>query len=228
MLSCMEPKSTSPLERLRHATRATHDRIDSGPYAKGVMDGSLPIARYASFLRALRVIHVGLAQTVETAGDPAVLSAFAHGRERIDRLTHDLTALQLDPHGTDAAALHAHELTRRIQRDAQRSTAGLFGHMYVLEGSQLGGLSQRVALTKRPELQHGGLAYLSGAGRETLGQFKAFCAQLEASLLDEPAIADAVSGALHAFESIEAIVNAVTSETLFDSSAPEAGFLVAE
>jgi len=224
----MEPKSTSPLERLRHATRATHDRIDSGPYAKGVMDGSLPIARYASFLRALRVIHVGIAQTIESAGDPAVHSAFAHGSERIERLTRDLTALQLDPDGIDAAVLPARELTRQIQRDAERSTASLFGHLYVLEGSQLGGLSQRVAFAKRPELQNGGLAYLSGAGRETMVQFKAFCALLEASLLDEPAIADAVSGAVRAFESIEAIVNAVTSETLFDSSAPETGLLVAE
>lgn len=228
MLSSMEPKSTTPLERLRHATRATHDRIDSGPYAKGVMDGSLPIARYASFLRALRVIHVGLVQTLESARDVVVRSAFAHGHERIDRLTLDLTSLQLDPHGIDTAARHAHELTRQIQRDAERGTASLFGHIYVLEGSQLGGLSQRVALAKRPELQHGGLAYLSGAGRETLGQFKAFCAQLEASLLDEPAIADAVSGAMHAFEGIEAIVNAVTSEALGDSSNPEAHLLVAE
>jgi heme oxygenase len=136
----------------------------------------------------------------------ALRTAFAHGRERCDRLAQDLAALRLDPSGVDASVRSALVLMRLMRADAERSAAALFGQLYVLEGSQLGGLSQRVALSKRAELQHGGLAYLSGAGAETLGQFKKFCVQLEKALCDERAIADAVSGAEHAFAGVDAIM----------------------
>jgi heme oxygenase len=212
MLESMSSKSASPLERIRMATRAAHARLHANPYAIALSNGTLPIACYASFLRALYVLHSGLLQLVGDSASAPLRAAFGHGGERCDRLTRDLAALKLDPSGVDAAFRHALALMRQLRTDADSSTETLFGHVYVLEGSQLGGLAQKAALSKRSELQYGGLAYLSGAGSETLAQFRAFCAELEVALRDERAVTAAVSGAEHAFAGVEAIMSAVILE----------------
>ncbi len=208
------PASESPLERIRAATRELHARIDRGAYAKAVLDGTLPISRYASFLRALYAVYGELEHAVETASTPSLREAFAGGVERRSRLARDLQYLLTDPRGVDAALLHALVLAQHIRRDAQRHPMSLFGHLYVLEGSQLGGLSLAPALTSRLELQHGGLTYLSAAGRNTASEFRAFLAKLEAALSDDTAVEEAVTGARHAFEGIEAILDVVATDHL--------------
>ncbi|MET0385519.1 MAG: biliverdin-producing heme oxygenase [Polyangiales bacterium] len=210
----MELQAATPIAAIRTATRTMHERIDSGPYARAILDGTLPVGRYASFLRALHVVHGELEHAVEMSGNTALRDAFVHGVERRQRLERDIAFLQTDIRGVDAAVLHAVVLSQQVRADARQSAAALFGHLYVLEGSQLGGLALRMTLAKRPEFQEGGLAYLSGAGRDTATQFKAFIAKLEASLGDEAAVAEAVAGAQHAFAGIEAILEAVMSERL--------------
>jgi heme oxygenase len=214
MLPRMAVSPASSLERLRAATRQAHERIDSGPFSRSVLDGSLSLQRYASFLRATMCVTCELEQAVERAHSPVLRSAFAHGAERRARLTQDLAYLQCDPRGVDAAVLEALVLCQRIRLDMPRGDAALLGYLYVIEGSQLGGVFQGRALAQRPELQGGGLAYLSGAGRETQLQFRTFVAKLEAALPDEAAVEHAVIGATHAFEGFERIVEAVVSPEL--------------
>lgn len=214
MLARMPPANASPLEVIRAATRSLHERIDNGAFAKAVLDGSLTRERYASFLRAVHTVMVALEEVIERSGSATLRAAFVHGVERRARLVRDLDFLQTDLRGIDAAVLHAMVLGQRIRLDARLGDAALLGHLYVLEGSQLGGLFQKRALEKRDEFQGGGLAYLSGAGRDTQPQFRAFVAKFEAALADEAAVDKAVIGATHAFAGFEHIVCAVMSERL--------------
>jgi hypothetical protein len=103
-------------------------------------------------------------------------------------------------------------LAQRVRLDALDSPARLFGHLYVLEGSQLGGLVLAQALGRRPELSAGGVRYFAGAGRETKPQFQAFIADLEAALDGARAVSAAVASARSAFEGIEAVLDAVISQ----------------
>jgi heme oxygenase len=202
------------LEALRAATRTPHDRIDHSELAHAVADGSITVQRYASFLRAVHAVLSALEETIELSEVPALRSACAHGFERRARLARDLAHLRADLHGVDAAVLYALLLAQRMRRDARSGPAMLLGYLYVIEGSQLGGLFQKKALENRQEFREGGLSYLSGAGRDTQPQFRAFVAKLEACLTDDAAIASAVAGATRAFEGFEAIVNAVMSSEL--------------
>lgn len=203
-----------PLDVLRDATRDLHDQIDHSDFAHSVMDASIPVDRYASFLRAVQIVLIGLEEVVERSGSAALRDASAHGIERRARLERDLVALQADPRHVDAAALHATVLSQQIRRDAQRGLASLFGAQYVIEGSQLGGLAQKKALEAHPALQAGGLSYLAGAGRDTQAQFRAFTEALDVALTDDASRALAVSGASHVFEGFERIVRAVMSPEL--------------
>jgi heme oxygenase len=203
-----------PVDAIRASTRALHARLDHGEFAHAVLDGSISMPRYASFLRAVYTVLTGLEETLERGERAELRALWTHGVERRGRLRQDLAHLQADLHAVDAAVLYALVLAQHIRRDVRQGSATLLGYLYVIEGSQLGGLFQKKALEGRPELQAGGLAYLSGAGRDTQAQFRTFLAHLETSLTDEAAVASAVNGATQAFEGFEAIVKAVMSPTL--------------
>ncbi|MET0286604.1 MAG: biliverdin-producing heme oxygenase [Polyangiales bacterium] len=203
-----------PIEVIRAATRTLHDRIDHGEFAHAVLDGSITMQRYASFLRAVHIVLTALEEVIELRDGAELRAAWTHGVERRERLSRDLAHLRADPRGVDAAVLYALVLAQQIRRDARHGSAIMLGYLYVIEGSQLGGQFQRKALESRPELQGGGLAYLSGAGRDTQAQFRAFLVHLESSLTDEAAVSSAVTGATRAFEGFAEIVKAVMSPSL--------------
>ncbi len=202
-----------PLEALRAATRPLHERLDDGAFAQAVLDGSLTLDRYASYLRAVHGVLTGLEESIEQSGSSELRSLSAHGLQRRARLGQDLAYLHTDLQGVDAAALHAVVLAQQIRLDARQSVARLLGYLYVIEGSQLGGLAQKQALARRPEFQ-GCLAYVTGAGPDTQAQFRAFVAKLELALSTDADVEQAALGAVHAFEGFEAIMTAVVSPEL--------------
>jgi heme oxygenase len=196
----------SPLARLRAATAAAHRRVEGLPYGKSVMDGTVPIAHYASFLRAIDLIHGELLHAVELSRDAALRSVVGAIFERRALLTRDLAHLKADPLEVDAAALQALVLGQKMRLSALRQPARLLGHAYVLEGSQLGGLVQEAALRKRPELREGGLEYLGSGSRQGFGQFTQ---RLEAALAGEESLEAAAAGAVESFAGFEQILRAV-------------------
>jgi len=203
----MAPLSESPSGSLRSAVREDHERLDTSDYAVAIERGTLPIARYASYLRAVYVLHDGLEQLVELSGSSVLRAAFAAGPTQRERLERDLAHLNVDKHGVDVAALHALVLVQRLRLAAGPSH--WLGAIYVLEGSQLGGLVQARALASRPELQHGGLAYLSGSGPDTRAALRDLFALLDEQLRDPAALAAAIAGAKEMFAGFEAILSAV-------------------
>lgn len=208
----MDPSTESPSGRLRNAVRDCHERLDRSDYAAAVARATVPLPHYASFLRALFILHDGLEQLVEHSGSPVLRTAFGEGPARRDRLERDLTFLKTDKYGVDAAALHALVLTQQLR--ARTNAAGLLGAIYVLEGSQLGGLAQARALSERADLQQGGLSYLQGDGARTKERVQALFALLDAELADQAALDAAVAAAEQMFTGFEAILTAVMTPSV--------------
>ena len=206
----------SPSGRLRNAVQECHERVDRSDYRVAVANARLPLPRYASFLRALFVLHDGLEQLVERSGAPKLREAFTgdpSGRERLER---DLAQLQTDKYGIDAAALHALVLILQLRQLAHtpRGTASMLGAIYVVYSSQLGGLAQTGALSQRRDLQQGGLSYLQGLGVATARRLQKLFALLDESLQDEAELAAAIEGARHTFAGFEAILAAVMASSV--------------
>jgi heme oxygenase len=196
----------TPLARLRSATAAAHQRVEGLPYGRSVMDGTVPVAHYASFLRAIDLIHGELLHALELSRDAVARGVLGSMVERRALLARDLLHLKADPLQVDAAALQALVLGQKMRLAGLQKPARLLGHAYVLEGSQLGGLVQQAVLQKRPELQGGGLAYLGSGSRKGFGEF---AQRLGTALQDEAALAAAVEGAVEAFAGFEQILRAV-------------------
>lgn len=202
-----------PIERLRAATREVHERLEQLPYARSVLDGTVDRAAYGSFLRAVRLVHLALEQVIETAADASFRTLLGEPGARRALLDRDLAQLGIDENGVDGAALQALVLEQRIRRAAVRDPGQLFGYLYVLEGSQLGGLVQHAALERRPDFAEGGLAYLKGAGRSARSGFEQFVTRLDAALGDPATCEAAVRGALAAFEAFSALLLALEPST---------------
>ncbi|MDB4976721.1 MAG: hypothetical protein JWN48_5062 [Myxococcaceae bacterium] len=216
------------LDRIRAATWELHEQLEHKHYSRAVLDGSLPRAHYASFLRALWQVHVELERALESgkALDTRALSG-PGVVERRALLESDLAQLQVGLDDVDAASLAALVLAQQLRLAAMREPAQLLGFAYVLEGSQLGGLVQAAALEHRAELQ-GGLRYLTSRGRETRAHFAQFVAGLEPLLADKATLHAAVRGARAAFLGFSHILDAVDPECVEPSSLamrlnPEAG-----
>ena len=199
-----------PTDALRAATRRLHEQLDALPYASAVLDGTLTIAHYASFLHAVHTVHEALEQIVERTGDRALQQLFGQSARRRGLLARDLAHLRVDLHAVDAAQLRALLLVQKLRLDAHREPLRLVGHAYVLEGSQLGGPLQARALAARAELSAGGLAYLQGAGTATRAGFDDFLERLAPRLNAPEALEHAIVGAQTAFAGFAAILDALT------------------
>jgi heme oxygenase len=203
---------SSPIEALRTATKPLHEQLDALPYARAVVGGTLPIALYGSFLRALHTVHEALETVLERTPQPELRPLFARCAGRRALLAQDLTFLQVDLRAVDAAQLRALVLAQRMRLDARRDPRRLLGHGYVLEGSQLGGQLQAHALASVPALAAGGRAYLVGAGKATRANFEDFLAVLSPQLSSPSALEQATLGAVAAFEGFATILEALDPE----------------
>jgi heme oxygenase len=194
----------SPLARIRSETATIHEELERMPYARAVMDATVPAALYASFLRAVAVVHDELdkALVAHPALRPIASGRMSHRRELLDQ---DLAALRQAPLTADPAALQALVLGQTMRLSALRDPFTLLGHAYVLEGSQLGSAVQHEALHKRADLA-ASLRYL--ASTDT-ADFKGFASRLAAALDGEEKVSAAARGAVAHFEGFRKILDAV-------------------
>jgi len=199
-------------DSLRAATQPQHEQLDTLPYARALLDGTLPMARYAGFLHAVHTVHEALEQIVERTGDSALPQLFGQSAQRRGLLARDLAYLRVDQRAVDTAQLRALLLAQQVRLDARRDPRRLLGCAYVLEGSQLGGLLQARALASRAELSAGGRAYLEGAGKATQTTFQDFLERLERHLRDPEALAQAIVGARTMFAGFAAILDALAPD----------------
>ncbi|MGA0607501.1 biliverdin-producing heme oxygenase [Phenylobacterium sp. VNQ135] len=173
-------------QRLRVATRADHERLESR--ADLIERVSTPAGRRSVVQRFWR-LHA----EVEAAVAPwlAELDGLDfQDRRRTERLSADLETL-----GLEAPSEHAHG-------PDVGSLAEALGHLYVLEGSTLGGRTIRRSLDALGSDMHG-LSFLDPYGERTGERWRAFLDVLDRHAATPQAVEATVRGAVAGFRHAE-------------------------
>lgn len=139
------------IARLRSATAADHDAVES---SMPLMDPQLDLATYTAVLLQLRGL-VSIWESTLRAEAPRALQPLTAARSRLHLLDQDLISLGKDPQAAPVASLPGFD-----------TSAHLYGAMYVMEGSRLGGqFIARHIVTLFPG--HHVTHYFQGLGNQT-------------------------------------------------------------
>lgn len=176
VLACAE--GADPLLRLRQATHALHEQLDSQlPLAK---DG----ADRQDYLAHLRVIQPWLAALAP------MLAPIGWGQDLAHRAAADLTQAGEAVPGTPSPHWPAHG----------PSSGFVWGVAYVVEGSQLGGRVLHDRLL--PALDPRAMTYLHGRGDATGAHWRGFLQDMRQALRTPSDTDSACEGAVWAFTTL--------------------------
>lgn len=178
-------------DMLRHSTSAAHEALDHRL-------SQLDLSAFEDY-RAFLAIQAAALLSIEAALDAAGAALHLHDwpdRRRSDALRADLEALR--------------EIPARVAFEPIRSTAEIFGTLYVLEGSRLGGtlLHRQAQKSNDPRILSAMRFLAHGAGMKF---WQSFVQVLEAKALqgDPPLAADAaIAAAERAFRAFSAAADA--------------------
>ena len=178
----------TPAGALRDRTRSAHERVEAR------VDATARLADRAAYRGWLELL-LGFHATTDAALEARFAGTGLPASGRVRRLERDLAALG----ACDADIAAVPRLDPAWIADGARAC----GTLYVVEGSALGGAvlghQARAALGVTPL---SGAAFFSGAGSPA-PRWQAVCAVLDAQLAGDAALADAVDGALAAFDAFE-------------------------
>lgn len=182
------------LHTLREATAASHARLET---RLGLDADAIGLGRYVALLAGLHSF-LGAWETQLSAALPPRLRPWFAARSRRPWARHDLAALGVasaEPGGAAPSPLPI----------ALGTLPAVFGSLYVIEGSALGGL--RIA--RQAQSLWGldatrGASYFHGWGAETGPRWRAFCDLLEAEIGPAPpARAAACAAAVATFDALD-------------------------
>lgn len=166
------------MERLKSETAHYHRQVEQNPYAKAIMDSTITIEQYRAylekfygFLKPLEDQAVTLPFWAETGLDIGI-------RGKAGLLEQDLMNL-------GASEEHIKQIPRCNEKELPdiTSSAGLFGYLYVIEGSTNGGqiMTKRLSQFLPIEADHG-LQYFNAYGTETRTRWSEFMQLLQQSI----------------------------------------------
>jgi heme oxygenase len=165
---------TALFARLKDETALDHGRLEQ---QLDLMSDSLTASRYLDVLQAFYG-HVATYEQQLLRTAPASLSALITPRLRRTMLQQDLQALGLNSKAIDA-------LPRVKQLPSTDTLPSLFGCMYVMEGSTLGGRVIGPQLERQLGLRDGrGYSYFLGHGADTGRMWSAFRLAMDQALSD--------------------------------------------
>lgn len=183
--SAPDPAPATRSQRLKRATRTTHDRLD-----RRIMDGDIFASRerFARFLRVQYRFHRDIDALYAHPALDALLPDLA-GRRRLAQIAQDLRDLGQSLPAPAAAA-------------ATLPLAQALGWLYVAEGSNLGG-SVLYKLAARLGLDSGfGARHLAAHPDGVARHWREFTAALDGAVLSEDQEREVVAGAQAAFRSV--------------------------
>lgn len=172
--------TSSVLQRLKAATRAEHDAIES---ALDLMSPGLSLTDYRSRLRRYHGFYAPIEPLIATAADWPHWNLDVTARAKTAWLAADLACLG-DPGDLAGAAPGALPLCSALP--PLDTAAAAFGCLYVLEGATLGGrvISRHIGCVLGLDATHGA-RFFHGYGEQTGTMWKAFRAAL-AAFADKP------------------------------------------
>ncbi len=187
-------------DRLRAETMAQHAQLEALPFFAALQAGTLPSTSVLTLLRCLAIGHAVLERALADTSDADVSSLSVSVRAKLPLLLADLDALHADQQPSLARPIRASlDFGAWLLRVAP-DPASLVGVLYVLEGSQQGGLTLRQQYARCLGLDQARLSYFGCYGAETGSQAKAFAGRLNALVVDEAQVTTAVRSAVRCFE----------------------------
>ncbi len=190
-------------DRLRAETRPEHDAIEATAYGRALADGAVPLAAYAAHVGAWSVLLGALEGALARSGHP-LFGGLPGELARAPHARADRQALEARLGRGIAVPVPARDFAATLATWTDRPA--LLGAWYVFEGSAMGGLRIRQALTAR----HGTdlptrilVPAPDGPGR----RWKQVCARL-ADLPDDTGD-DVVHGARTTFRALTAVFQAL-------------------
>ncbi len=192
----------APMElraRLRSETLALHTRVESLPFFAALQAGTLPATSIVTLMRSLAVAHALLERSLTDTADEQVAAVAQGVTRKLPLLMADLDALHVE-HSPGIASPMQASLEFGAWLTGAREPMALLGVLYVLEGSQQGGLALKKSYARCLGVDEAQLSYFGCYGRDTASQAELFAGRLNALVLDEPQITTVVSSAVRCFE----------------------------
>lgn len=194
---------------LKVETAALHQRLDGSPFFEALQAGLLPKLAIVSFLRCLAIIHAVLERELASVSNPGVAALGRHVRPKLALLAADLETLETESLPSIGAAIdRALDFAAAILAGAD-DPLSLVGILYLLEGSQNGGVALKRVYARCLDVGVEQLSYIGCYGRETAARWKGFTTLLNALALDDEEAIQVKNFAVHGFERIEALLAAL-------------------
>jgi heme oxygenase len=196
-------------EQVRSETASLHKRLESLPYFQALHAGALPKVAIVSFLRGLAVVHALLERTLAGVSDPSLARLASHARPKVPLLNADLELVASSGVPSITAAIE-HALACAAQTLVQaESPHHLAGVLYVLEGSQRGGLVLRSAYARCLGVSPERLSYFGCYGKDTAAHWQTFVGLLNALPCDAAQVRQVTDAAVLCFEQLASLCAAL-------------------
>lgn len=152
---------------LKQVALPIHAEVETLPFVKALVDGSLPLQSYISQLRAMHKIHTSLDTEITNSNIDALIRFHFSRPSRTTMIKKDLEILGYSPESVSAQRL-THKICQDICLTRMLNPDCLIGYVYVLEGMTLGNVVHKADLhsTFGSSLR-GADNYYNGYGHET-------------------------------------------------------------
>jgi heme oxygenase len=192
-------------EILRAETADLHERLGTLPYFSALRAGTLRRGAIVSFLRSLAIIHGVLERSLYLVSSPPIADLSRHAARKVPLLLADLAALGAQSSSSVTAAIRC-----ALDYAAEILTSGdnpltLVGVLYVLEGSQNGGVALKHDYARCLNVPEDRLAYIGCYGIATAAHWKGFIECLNGLTLDDDQVKEVAQAATRCFEELENI-----------------------
>ena len=194
---------------LNSETALLQGRLESLPFFRALHTGSLPPPAIVSLLRCLSIIHAVLEGCLCRISDAPVAALGQHATPKIPLLEADLESLGAAQGPSLTTAIRsALDYGAEILASAS-DPLNLVGALYVLEGSQNGGLLLKQAYARCLGVPPDRLSYFGCYGNGTATHWDSFGALLDALAIPPAAATQLVQYAVRGFERLEGIFAAL-------------------
>ena len=193
-------------ELLRAETAGLHEQLEELPFFLALRAGHLARPAIVSFLRSVAIIHAVLERELIQVSSPQIVELAKREVPKVPLLVADL-ALFAETEGLlsiSAALQNALQYGAEILADAA-SPLSLVGTLYVLEGSQNGGVALKQAYAHCLGVRAEELSYFGCYGSTTAAHWKAFGKALNSLVLGDGDAQTAVRSAVRCFERLKTI-----------------------
>jgi len=196
----MENSPTTFSERLKVETSNAHKRLERLPFFLALRAARLPIPSAISFLHALCIIHGTLEQCCTDSASPSLETLRGGYLRKVPLLERDLEHLDAPRRPSVPAALRlALDYADELVTESVDPLC-LIGPLYVLEGSQRGGLVLKRSFAQCLGVPEGELFSIGCYGNDTQRHWEGFTAHLNALALAPGQAEVVVRSAIHCFD----------------------------